>query len=319
MDSDRVALMIKASELYFQHGLDQGAIAKKLGCSPATVSRLLKEARKEGIIEVRIRNPLGRIGELEQRLRETWGLREVAVVRGRYGNEAALKAVANTAAQVVPKWIPPGTAGGISIGKTVFEFTESLQTEVLPWNVEVYSLVGGLTTAAADYQPNEIARRMAEGLGGTWHPLNLPAITSSPQVRHLFEAEPAAKEMMARWASLQWAVVGVGPETRSSHLLSSHEFSPEELEALQRSGAVGDICGRFFDAQGRECTAIAGRLIAVDRETFLRIPLRIGLAGGPSKRRAIRAALVGSWINALVTDELTALELLNGAEGGKLG
>ena len=54
-----------------------------------------------------------------------------------------------------------------------------------------------------------------------------------------------------------------------------------------------------------------GRVVGIDPQTFRTIPRRVGLAGGERKHEAIRAALLGGWINVLVTDTVTARALLS--------
>ena len=52
------------------------------------------------------------------------------------------------------------------------------------------------------------------------------------------------------------------------------------------------------------------RVVGIDPQTFRAIPRRVGLAGGARKHEAIRAALLGGWVNVLVTDMTTARALL---------
>lgn len=308
---DRLAMAMKAAELYFVHGLDQSAVGQRLGCSPPTVSRLLKEARELGIVQVTVRNPKGRLEALEARLKERWSLLHAVVVAGRFGDDAAAKVVGHAASLALAEWIGARSTGGVALGKTIFEVVESLRASPAGLGVHVVPLVGGLTSAGVEYQANELTRRLADSLGGTWRPFNVPALASTPEVCEVLLREPAAQEVAARWKSLDWVLVGIGPEIRVSHLISAHEFSAEERHALVEFGAVGDICGRFFDEAGRECPAFSGRLLTIDSETLRRVPLRIGVAAGPHKRRSVRGALAGRWINALVTDEATAAALLD--------
>jgi DNA-binding transcriptional regulator LsrR (DeoR family) len=74
---------------------------------------------------------------------------------------------------------------------------------------------------------------------------------------------------------------------------------------------VGDIGGRFFDADGLQIAhPVNGRVIALDLEDFVKIPVRVVAAAGPSKVEAIAAALRGDLATVLVTDVATAHALL---------
>ncbi len=49
--------MVQAARLYYVNHRSVGEIARELGCSPSTVSRLLSDARAQGIVEIRVRDP----------------------------------------------------------------------------------------------------------------------------------------------------------------------------------------------------------------------------------------------------------------------
>ena len=82
--------------------------------------------------------------------------------------------------------------------------------------------------------------------------------------------------------------------------------SREELFEMMRLGAVGELVGWAFDAEGRVIGGgTNGRLTSIP----LQVPakaLTIGAAVGRAKVAAIRAALKGRLINGLITDEATA-------------
>lgn len=49
--------MAEAARLYYLQRCSVDQIARALQVSPATVSRLLKDARAQGIVEIRVRDP----------------------------------------------------------------------------------------------------------------------------------------------------------------------------------------------------------------------------------------------------------------------
>ncbi|NRB55543.1 MAG: hypothetical protein HRU39_06115, partial [Salinicola sp.] len=107
------------------------------------------------------------------------------------------------------------------------------------------------------------------------------------------------------------ALLGIGTLEPSRFLArSGNTFSDTELADLAASGAVGDVCLRFFDAQGRLVDhPLNQRVVAISPETLQRVPRLIGVAGGAQKIEAIRAAALGGWIRVLVTDTFTAERL----------
>jgi DNA-binding transcriptional regulator LsrR (DeoR family) len=117
---------------------------------------------------------------------------------------------------------------------------------------------------------------------------------------------------MALFDRLTIALVGIGGLKPSGLLASSgNVFSAEELATVRAAGGVGDIGLRYLRADGHPVeTPLHDRVIGIELEQLRRVPRAIGVAGGTSKTAAIRAAMLGGWINCLVTDRLTAERLL---------
>jgi len=109
------------------------------------------------------------------------------------------------------------------------------------------------------------------------------------------------------------ALVGIGALEPSSLLQSSGNIVDEDaLAVLGERGAVGDICLRFYDADGRRVESdVDRRVIGVTLEQLRGADRCVGIAGGARKFEAIRGALLGRWINVLITDLVTAERLLS--------
>jgi DNA-binding transcriptional regulator LsrR (DeoR family) len=109
------------------------------------------------------------------------------------------------------------------------------------------------------------------------------------------------------------ALVGIGTLDRQTEvpLLRDGFITEAERDELIRFGAVGDITGWAFDAEGRQVEGGSNaRLTAIPH----RLPLErltIGVAGGRSKARAIAGALRGRLVSGLITDEASARAILD--------
>ena len=53
-------------------------------------------------------------------------------------------------------------------------------------------------------------------------------------------------------------------------------------------------------------------MIGIRPEQLMSVPRRIGVAGGIRKAAAVRGALLGGWVNVLITDSVAAQELIGG-------
>ena len=142
--------------------------------------------------------------------------------------------------------------------------------------------------------------------------LPAPGVVASAGAAKVLLQDPYVTEAVALFEKVTLALVGVGalePSALVAH--NGNAFSQEELEALQGDGAVGDLCCRFYDAQGRELkSAFRDRVIGIGLEALRRVPRSVALGGGKRKFAALLGALRGRWVNTLITDQYTAQRLL---------
>ena len=78
--TDELRLMTKIAHLYYQQDLKQGQIARQLGLSQATISRLLQSARDEGVVRISVNPPNGVHTDLEDELVKKYSLKDAVVV-----------------------------------------------------------------------------------------------------------------------------------------------------------------------------------------------------------------------------------------------
>ena len=141
--------------------------------------------------------------------------------------------------------------------------------------------------------------------------LPAPGVVGSKASRHALLDDPFVAAAMRWMEEITLAIVGIGALTPSKLLAASgNVFTEEELHELQELGAVGDICLRFFDADGVPVgSPLDDRVIGLDLEQLRKPKRAVGVAGGPRKFAAIQGALRGRFVNVLVTDRFTAERL----------
>ncbi len=118
--------------------------------------------------------------------------------------------------------------------------------------------------------------------------------------------------MLALGLEAQTVIFGIGAVEGTSVLVQAGFLAEHELAALRRKGAVGDILGRFIDAEGLIVDpALDMRTIGLDPKACREKAHAIAVSAGPAKHLAVLAALRARYMNVLVTDEATALFLLD--------
>src|SRR5687767_5438947 len=109
--------LVQASRLYYELGETQNAIADQLGVTRPQVSRLLKRARAEGIVEIRIIDRTAVESPAADALRGRYGLDSVHLAPTVAGPEdLTRRMVGRLAAQVLRSRIRDGAIVGIGDG-----------------------------------------------------------------------------------------------------------------------------------------------------------------------------------------------------------
>lgn len=315
-DSDRLRLMHLTAEMYYMGQKTQNEIAKELGISRPMVSRLLSQAQKEGIVQITIVNPFADLRMLAGELKDQLGLASVLVAPGVGGSSQQVRRLlGRAAAQFLLSGLQRGDRLGIGWGRTLYEVTESLESHP-GFDLTVVPLMGGLGQIAPGFQVNSLARTFSEKLGGLWHALYIPAIIEDPNTRASLLSSRDVAQIVELWDALDVALVGIGNVKIGDevHMLFADYMDDDSLSGLVQQQAVGDICMRFFDLEGRPNKQGLPGVASIELERLLRVPRRIGVAGGEEKVDAIIGAARGNYINILITDETAArciLERIN--------
>lgn len=303
-DHNRQELLAEVASLYYEAGLGQAAIAERIGVSRSNVSRLLTEARRNGVVEVRIIRPLPTDESLQTRAVKLFGLRDAAILDSKWIPESQmLSRVGTLAARYLESMLSDNDSLAISWGTALREVENALSSR-REQNVRVVQMIGGVGTAHPDVDGTELARRFAESLGGRHHYMNAPLLVEDPATRRALIQEPRIRRVLEMAAECSVALVGIGAvEPSVSSLLRAGYVTKETLIELQRVGVVGDVCGWHFDIQGRIVDTYLNRcIISLDPTAIKKIPHVVGVAVGRPKALAILGAIRGGFINVLVTD-----------------
>jgi len=313
---DELRLMAKVARLYYGEGLSQAEITARLDIHQSTVSRLLSRAQKAGIVRITLAAPSGLHSELEDAVQAAYGLREAIVVDSIEQEDQIVRDLGAAAAFYLETTLKSKDVVGISSWSAALLATvEAMHPNPRAKGARVVQILGGIGHPGAELHATLLTRRMADLLSGTATLLPAPGAVGSVEAKQIMLKERYVLEAIALFKSITVALVGIGAVEPSRLLASSgNVFSNQELESLSAHGAVGDICLRFFDAEGTPVvTPLNDRVIAIELEDLKRANRVVAIAGGRRKTAAIRGALQGHWINVLITDKATAERLVRTA------
>ena len=303
-----LATLVRVSRLYYELGETQEAIAALVGVTRPQVSRLLKEARAQGVVEIRIVDATETPSPAADELRRRFGLRGVHLAPSLDGPpEVARRRVGRLAGQVLRGAIRDGQVVGIGDGAAVSAVADELPADGIQVDATIVPLCGGFWRPGAGTEP---FRRIGEAVGATVLALHSPGLLDDAAVRDALCAHPGVRSVIDRWERLDVALLGIGGPAWSEATVG-----PEALGEIRRGAAVGEVLIAPFDAIGQfVAPSLRARAVAFDARTLPRVPVVIGVAEGPGKVAPILGALRGGLVNTLVTDVGTAEAILVAAD-----
>jgi len=302
------------AELYYIQQRGQADIAVLIGASVSKVSRLLAEARRQGVVTIQV--AASRVGDsdFERALARQLGLAAVYVAPARVTDASvASRVAALMAARMLPRLFPIHGVIGFSGGFTVAELARAL--EPLPGSdLTVVPLQGNWVEGGLHLHNDQVCRDAAMQLGARAMSLPAPMVVEHADTRDALLRDRSLRPVTARWSELQVAVVGVGtaPGAEQLDYQSVMGQLPLEVQAdLRREGVVGDLCAHMFDAQGRFVEhEISGRTLSISVDELRRVPHVVAVAGGVNKAVSLLGAVRTGLPNVLITDQLAAEQLL---------
>jgi DNA-binding transcriptional regulator LsrR (DeoR family) len=300
LDEAEARLAVRCARMFFLEDRSKVEIADELGLSRFKVARLLCVARDTGLVTITVNEPGTRVTELADELRRRFSLRDVVVVptTGTYA------AVGRAGAEMLGRHLRAGDVLGIGWGRTVEAVVSGFGEVPTPVGVDVVQLAGGVVGPGPAYDPTGIAARAAAALGGTLTPLHAPAFLGSAATRRALLAEPSIAAAVAAFDRVTIALFGVGAigTDSDSALVAADSLPTRARQELARGGATADVACHFFDAEGNVVKAWESRTLAIGLDALQRAGVRIGVAAGHTKGRAVLAALRSGTVNALVAD-----------------
>ena len=292
--------LVRASRLYYELGETQNAIAEQLGVTRPQVSRLLKRARAEGIVEIRIVDRTAVESPAADTLERVFGLDAVHLAPTIAGpEELTRRMVGRLAADVLRRALRSGATVGIGDGVSVSATAGALEETATPVEVTVVPLCGGHWSTGTEREPY---RRVADAIAGQARGLMAPGLVDDGATQRALVAHAGVRSIIDLWDRLDVALFGIGGPAWSASRVG--EETERELEAAH---AVGEVLVAPFDVDGRfVCPALRERVIAFDARHLARVPVAIGVASGEAKVRPVLGALRAGIVRTLVTDVATA-------------
>ncbi|RGP35384.1 sugar-binding transcriptional regulator [Pseudotabrizicola alkalilacus] len=311
-DESRDHLMVQVAKLYFDMDRTQAEIAHELGLTRWQVGKLLTSARAEGIVKIEITPRSSRKTSLEVALQNRFQLRDAVVVpMGDITDPSLLiDSVGQAAARYLAGMNPKPDLLGVSWGRTMAAVARALPQD---WNIgaQVVLVNGNSALHVTSTRTSAVAEEFAQSAGGQATLLPVPAILGKSSTRDALEQDPIIARVLALAEAAPVVCFGMGGLSHQSVLTDSGYLTQDDIARLKALGAVGDILGRFVDAEGRVVDAdLDNRTLGLRLDHLCEKEWAIGVVAGAEKHSIARAALLARYVSVLVTDETTAHNIL---------
>ncbi len=302
--SNEKVLMSEAATLYYEKKHTQQEIAELMNLSRQTVSKLLNDAIKENIVEIKIHNPKNDCIQLEQQICKKFGIDRCVITGVTSKNDVIRKTMTVKAA--VEYLLPLLQKGGLKIamswGRMIQELIASMPEMSTVGNT-VFPLFGATDNQSSYFSSNELARGMADKISANIKYAWFPYMAESSEERELIKTLSYYKKTQELWDTADIAIMGVG----NTEILEvfGRAFGYKEKHAV----AVGDIGTHFF-AENGEIIDLYENTLCASAKNLANVKQTIVIASGNDKVKAIKGALNTKLVNVLVTDEYTAKQIL---------
>ncbi|MBP3508892.1 sugar-binding transcriptional regulator [Oscillibacter sp.] len=272
---------------YYLEDWKQSDIAQELGVSRPLISRMLREARELGVVEIMIHEPGAKTANLLERLRRSNAIQGGVLVEdgedGDATNQLLSQGAVDLLRQIGARRL--GVGWGYLIGQLVTWLEENPQPNSTV--TDICPLVGNASIPARNYQSNENVRVMAQQLGATPHFLYLPALPDNLEEKHLLCSTEVYRQIYQQWEQIDTALVNIGDYPSSPDFASLVRYG----SLLQQQHACGRMLVYYFNEEGTVIQSDQDFAIQVPIDTLKRCPNIIGVCSANTSVKALHGAL----------------------------
>ncbi|MCH1642918.1 hypothetical protein MJ257_22730 [Paenibacillus timonensis] len=247
------------------------------------------------------------LSNLEETIRQHYGLRKVVVVPGDCETSPLVKReLGRAGAKALLGAMRGDDVVAVTGGTTLAEVADQLNP---PPNVMMKQswfvpARGGLGESL-EIQANTIASGMAKRVGAGYRLLHVPDLLGKEAYESLVH-DPNIQDIVNMIRQARIVVHGIGD---AMEMARRRKLEPGMAEEIRKEGALAESFGYYFNEDG----VVVHKMLTLGLrlEDIKRTETVIGIAGGKSKAKAIHAVLRFGHEDILVTDEAAAEEIVS--------
>ncbi|EJM1007125.1 sugar-binding transcriptional regulator [Klebsiella oxytoca] len=307
-DDIRLDQKVRAAWMYYIAGQNQSEIASQLGTSRPVVQRLIAAAKEEGIVSIGLHHPVANCLDYALLLQEKYRLIECNIVPA-FSEESTLDSVSFGCYQLMARYLQDdkekiiGLGSGLTLKKALQRIDFDSQ------NTRCVALISAMDADGQCNYYDDVPLLLTSKIKAKYYQWPAPRYAQTQEEYDMWCTSRLFRSVSAVARQADVIFVGIGPLGTQSPIFNDGFINQAQMDEVTAQGGIGEIMGRFIDAEGGVVDSEINRMITSYDIRQNQCP-RIAVACGEYKRPAILAALKGGWINGLVTDEHTARWLL---------
>ncbi|MGM9521171.1 MAG: sugar-binding transcriptional regulator [Oscillospiraceae bacterium] len=308
------AEVYQVAHMYYDLGMLQPEIAERMFFSRSKVSRLLKQAREMGIVQITVKKIYDRVEMIEKALCSIFGLKDAVVITNYdEGQTEMLDALTDFAAMYISNLLKGSCTVGITRGSTINKVIGKL-SNVNDCRLQLVQLMGSSTNSYQSEESHILVNRMLNHFDGTAYYLNTPLYIDDLYAKNILMQDSSVRSVFQQMDACNIILTGIGMLDPDIDVRPSwHGYmTRRHLQELEEKKAVGSICAQYFNIDGELIQSEwNAKCIVMPLESIGRNRLSIGIAQGKNKEKPILGALRGHHINVLITNVQTATAVIS--------
>lgn len=292
-------------------------IARELGVSRSSVSRMLKQARELGLVRISVSSRPNDQSVISSILGEAFGVQTHLVpLPASTSNLDRLDRVSRVAAQILTESMQPGHVLGVAWGETMAQVAKHLGRQPLVDCLVVQVNGGSNSHNSGLSYVGDILQRIAWAFGGKVVLFPVPAFFDHDDTKEAMWRESSVRRILELRERMDALVFGVGclTSTVPSYMYASGYFELVQLKEIASRGVVGDVCGVLLREDGTwRGIPYNTRATGLTPDEMKKTPRRICVAADASRAPAIVAALRAGAATDIIIDDATARAVIEKA------
>lgn len=314
LDPTKINLAVKAARMYYYHEIKTADIANAMNVSRSTISRLLDFARDQGLVNIKVIDPMEESAHIETIIKEQLKIKNVHVVNvSNVLNETEwLERTAEFAAKYLNTKFSSNMILGIAWGTTMSAISRHLLRKITS-NSKIVQLNGaGNTQTMGIRYASEIIMRFEQNYDARAVLFPVPTFFDYPETKVALWREKCIRTILDIQQNADLLIHSIGAVNAGipSMVHSGGYLGKKEYKELKEQQIVGDIATVFFRKDGSFLDIPLNKRTSGPDLTLFKEKESICVISGLAKVEGTYSAIKAGLVNNLIIDEPSARELI---------